>query len=60
MFTVDNINKAKPDFSVNKLIIKLNKQALADDAISPKELKLSDQNIQPVVEQSAMSMFEIY
>jgi hypothetical protein len=60
MFIIDSVEKAKQEFSTNNLIIKLNKQTLADDAISPKELNPSNQSIHPAAEQSAMLMFEIY
>lgn len=60
MFKVDVNKTEKPQFNINKLIIKLNKQALTDNVISPKELIFTEQEIQPVAEQSAEPMFEIY
>lgn len=60
MFKIAANKKANLDFNTNKLIIKLNKKALTDTTISPKELNLTEQDVKPVVEQSNEPMFEIY
>ena len=61
MFNINSkTDKVNLDFNVNKLIIKLNKEALADTPIKPKEIKSSGQEIQPIVKQVAEPMFEVY
>ena len=60
MFKILTNKKAKLDFNTNKLIIKLNKKALINAAIRPKELNLTSQDIKPVAEQVNEPMFEIY
>ena len=60
MFKILTNKKAKLDFNTNKLIIKLNKKALINAAIRPKELNLNSQDIKPVAEQLNEPMFKIY
>jgi hypothetical protein len=61
MFNINNkTNKVDLDFNVNKLIIKLNKEALVSAPIKPREIKSNGSEIQPTVKQAAEPMFEIY
>ena len=60
MIKVEKPKEPKPNFNINKLVVKVPKESLQKTAIQASKVKLNIQNVVPEALQQSENAFEVY